>query len=112
MTDKKVDESWKEQVQSEKSKAPEGTPPPPPSFLGFVSMLATQTLMLLGHLPHPETGEKAVNVDQAQATIDILEMLAEKTKGNLSREEEEGVAEILSELRMAFVHAVSGPEMK
>jgi len=110
MTDKHVDEDWKRQAQTEKEEiAAEELPPIPLDFLGLVSMLATQTLMHLGALPHPETGATSKNLTQAQMTIDILEILEAKTKGNLTKEEEEALRNILSDLRMAFVRSVHEP---
>ncbi len=72
-------------------------------FGPFCISLATQTLMMLGEVPHPETGQVQVNFDAARQTIDILAMLEDKTKGNLNSEEAKLLAEIISSLRIAFV---------
>ena len=72
-------------------------------FGPFCISLATQTLMMLGEVPHPETGQVQVNFDAARQTIDILAMLEDKTKGNLNSDEAKLLAEIISSLRIAFV---------
>ncbi len=54
-------------------------------------------------LPHPFTQNMERNVDQARYAIDMLEMLAEKTKGNLTPGEEHGLGDLLHQLRLAFV---------
>jgi hypothetical protein len=64
----------------------------------------------LGDAPHPETG-KPVEPDLlvAKQTIDILAMLAEKTKGNLTPEEERFLDALLTDLRIRFVERSSKP---
>jgi len=112
--DKKIiiDEDWKSQVEAEREAVdqepsqPEGAAPqalPPASFEMLASMLATESMVALGQLPLPG-GEKAeVNLGQARYMIDMLEMLAEKTKGNLEMAEENALKDLLHQLRMAFV---------
>jgi hypothetical protein len=108
MSEKQVDEDWKRRVQEERTQ-----PVVPPSkFLGFISMLATQALVFLGAIPHPETGQTSTDLDQAQAIIDLLEVIEEKTKGNLTKDEEESLRQILSEARLAFVHKTNQPNEK
>src|SRR5712671_3834257 len=78
----------------------------------FASMVNQQTnmaLMLLGKLPHPETGETIREIDSARMFIDQLEMLALKTRGNLDPQEEKLLKQSLTALRMAFVEAVDQP---
>ncbi len=76
-------------------------------FISFIVSLGTQALVMLGEMPNPETRLQAVNIDAAKQTIDILGMLEEKTKGNLSAEEAKLLSEILTTLRMAFVNKVN-----
>lgn len=68
-----------------------------------VSQMAT---MLLGQMPHPQTGETTRDLEAARMFIDQLEMLEAKTKGNLNRDEEKLLKQSLTSLRMAFVEAV------
>lgn len=72
-------------------------------FIEFVMMQAQQAALCLGQLPHPSTGETVVNLEAAKMFIDYLELLREKTRGNLSKEEENILNGILSELQLVFV---------
>ncbi|HQH28386.1 MAG TPA: DUF1844 domain-containing protein, partial [Oligoflexia bacterium] len=65
-------------------------------------------LVLLGEMPNPETNVVSTNLAAAQQTIDILEMLQEKTKGNLSRDEQLLLTEILASLQMSYVQKMGG----
>ena len=80
-------------------------PAPPASFEVLVSMLFTQAMAMLGHMPDPSSGETSVNKPYAKHYIDTLDMLGEKTKGNLSDEEGKILSEALHALRMAYVNA-------
>ncbi len=77
------------------------------NFSSFIMSLATQTMMLLGEIPHPETNLTTVNIEAARQTIDILAILEEKTKGNLNDAEDKLVQEILASLRIAYVNKVN-----
>ena len=118
---KKVDESWKEAVQKEKSGASPGpargeTPTAAPAeedageseFLGFVSTLAMQALMALGDVPHPQTGQAHEDPAQAKYLIDVLRLLSEKTKGNLTPHEAAEMKNLLYQLKMKFVQKGQG----
>ena len=75
----------------------------------FADMVLQQTnmaLMLLGKVPHPETGESLRDLDGARMFIDQLEMIEFKTRGNLSSQEEKLLKQSLTGIRMAFVEAV------
>lgn len=79
----------------------------------FASMVIQQTnmgMMMLGKMPHPETGETFLELESARMFIEQLEMLAVKTKGNLDRREEGLLKQSLHTLHMAFVSAVDAPE--
>jgi hypothetical protein len=71
----------------------------------FILSLHNSAACLLGKAPYPDTGTCAVNLPMAKQTIDIIGMLQEKTKGNLTGEEERFLSEILYDLRMAYVQA-------
>jgi hypothetical protein len=77
---------------------------PPSTFSQLVIMLATSALQLMGRMPNPATGRAEAHLEDAQATIDVIEMLAEKTKGNLDAQEERFLGETLTSLRMAYVN--------
>lgn len=80
-----------------------GTELPAPSFSMLVSSFAAQAMAAMGKIPDPVEGHAVVRPDVAKHFIDILGMLEEKTKGNLTGEEEKMMDGILHELRMTFV---------
>jgi hypothetical protein len=74
----------------------------------FASLVVNQTqmaMMLLGRVPHPGTGQTTKDLDGARLFIDQLEMLEEKTKGNLDQHERKLLRDHLTALHMAFVEA-------
>ncbi len=73
------------------------------TFSTFILSLNTAALVHLGELPDPVTKKKQVNLTLAKQTIDTLEMLKEKTKGNLTIEEEKLLQSILYELKLKYV---------
>jgi hypothetical protein len=81
----------------------EAPPRPPIDFPSYVLSYYTQGLVLLGEVPNPYTNKKEEDVDAARHTVDILSMLKEKTKGNLSPEEQQLLDSVLYELRMKFM---------
>jgi hypothetical protein len=74
-------------------------------FMEFVIMHAQNAALFLGQIPNPKTGEPEVNLDLARMFIDQLEMIQEKTRGNLTNEETTVLRNTLSNLQMAFVEA-------
>jgi hypothetical protein len=125
--DKKIiiDEDWKSQVEAEKEaerKAREPSqgrpavgesasagPSPahaqaiPASFELLVTTFVTEAMVALGQLPHPVTGKQEYDPRHARFAIDMLEVIADKTKGNLTPSEERALQDVLHQLRMAFV---------
>jgi hypothetical protein len=91
---------------SESEQVPEVT------FLGFVLSLAHTAAVHFGDVPDPVTGASApTNLPAAQQIIDILALLQDKTKGNLTAEERQFLEQVVYELRMRFVEAsTSGSE--
>jgi hypothetical protein len=79
------------------------------SFTAFVVSLASSAAIHFGDLPDPMTGERAeVNLEGAAQMIDILALLEEKTRGNLTLEERQVLEQVLYELRLRFVEASGG----
>lgn len=76
-------------------------------FLEFIRMQAQQALLFLGKIPHPSTGKVVQNFEAARLFIDQLEMLQEKTSGNLSPEESEILNVTLADVRLAYVRSTS-----
>ena len=75
-------------------------------FSTFVISLSTQALMHLGEIASPLSGKVETDVPVAKQMIDILGMLREKTRGNLSASEDRLMEDILFDLRMKYVEAV------
>lgn len=118
-----IDDDWKAQAQAEKAKlteqeqakqaapaageAPAGGPEAaqggPIGFTDLVQVLASQALMYMGAVPDPQTGKAMVSPPMAKAHIDMLGVIEDKTKGNLSDEESKLLTGILYELRMQYV---------
>ncbi|MFM9996308.1 MAG: DUF1844 domain-containing protein [Phycisphaerales bacterium] len=121
-----VDTDWKAQAQAEKEKltaaekpaarsaapaptagAPAGQGPGGETIEASVDelirLLATQALMYLGAFPDPETGRAVVALDYAKLHIDLLGILEQKTKGNLTEQEGTMLTRALHELRMQYV---------
>ena len=113
-----VDEDWKQQAQKEKEilaaqeeaekkekhqeEKPRG-PLPEGNLAALISMLATQALFALGLLQIKGQEERKPDLELAKYNIDMLQVLEEKTKGNLTQEEETVLSNTLSELRMGYV---------
>lgn len=124
-----VDEDWKSQVEAEKAaaqnKSADGTsgssdsdvagnneadpPMPPASFQMLVSSLATEAMLAMGQIPHPVTGEVVRRRNQAKYLVDTIEILREKTLGNITAEETSGIDDLLHQLRMAYVAMPGSP---
>jgi len=82
-----------------------GFPLPPPTFEFLVFSLKTQTEMQLGLLRFGEESNEQPNLPAARHAIDLLAMIAEKTKGNLTLDEQRLIENSLTELRFRFVQA-------
>lgn len=79
------------------------------SFGLFITGLMMEAMMALGDLENPVTHKKESNLQHAKILIDTLEMLKEKTKNNLSKDEDEAMNSILYDLRMRFVAKSNSP---
>lgn len=118
-----IDEDWKAQVEAEKEAAKEkeataadepggsteGMEMPPASLPMLITTLATQALAAMGQVPDPIEGKAVVRLDVARHFIDTLAVLEEKTKGNLTPEEEQMLTGALHQLRMAYVSVQNAP---
>lgn len=79
------------------------------TFASFMVGLSTEALAFLGEMPNPETGQADPNLVAAQQIIDIIGILREKTRGNLSPDEEGLIDAILFDLRMKYVEKARVP---
>lgn len=116
--DKKVDESWKDQVSKEKEgtldegekdssekgdAGQDGFPPMQASFGMLITELAMQASFFMGEIPDPESEKPVEDLNRAKYLIDELGVIEEKTKGNLAPDEEKALKNVLFELRMKYV---------
>lgn len=115
-----VDDDWKSSAQAEKEKlaaaekeqaekSKESGIPEEIGFRELLSMLASQALMYMGAFPD-QSGRAMVALDIAKMNIDMLAVLEEKTKGNLSEEESTMLVQTINELRMQFVEVAKAVE--
>ncbi len=77
------------------------------TFSSFIYSLSSTCLIHLGEIPEPTSGTYQKNLVLAKQTIDLLEILSEKTKGNLTPEEEGLLKSSLTELRIRYIKALS-----
>ncbi|MBY0113944.1 MAG: DUF1844 domain-containing protein [Phycisphaerales bacterium] len=118
-----IDTDWKSQAQAEKEKlaaqeaakkaereakagvGPDGQPVAdgPIGMQDIISMFVSQALMYLGAVPDPASGRAVVAPEYAKLHIDMLAVLEEKTKGNLTEAESKLLTRAVSELRMEYV---------
>lgn len=78
----------------------------PMTFEALIFSLSTTALLQLGMAPHPESGKQEKDLPGAKQTIDILEMLQQKTHGNLTADEGQLLEECLYDLKMTYVKAL------
>jgi len=114
-----IDEGWKQEAQREKEvlaaqeeaekkkteDQPRRGPLPKADFTALVSMLVTQALFALGVLgvKGQEEQKREPDLELAKYNIDMLEMLEEKSKGNLTEQEQKVLTDTLNQVRMAYV---------
>ncbi len=92
--------------KKEKMKLPEA------NFAQLVFLLGAQAMQQLGAVPNPLNGKNEVDLPVAQFSIDLLAILQEKTKGNLSEKENQMLDDLLFDLRMHFVTASKEQDKK
>jgi len=76
---------------------------PPATFEFLIHTLFTQALMALGRIPNPITNKAVRNLATAKHFIDTIDMLEEKTRGNLGPDERKLLEEIQHQLRMLYL---------
>lgn len=112
-----IDSDWKAEAQAEKEKlaaqeaeseasgeqgAGQGKLPPA-DFRTLMGMLASQAIMYMGGIADPQTGKGMFDPEAATHLIDLLGVLEEKTRGNLTEEESQELSGVTNELRSRFV---------
>ena len=112
-----VDEDWKEQAQKEKEilaaqekaerqkkdQTEQPAPLPPADFAGLTSLLATQAFFAMGIIRAEKDDERPPDLKLAKYNIDMLEVIEQKTQGNLTDDETKLLENTLHQLRMTFV---------
>lgn len=111
-----VDDDWKAQARKEKEQLADRADVqreamPDASFAGLVDLLAMQALVSLGGMTGPGGERYTPQPEAAKHFIDMLQVLEDKTKGNLSEEEKKLMDTVLYEVRMRYVQSVSGGSM-
>lgn len=116
--DKKIihDEDWKGQAKKEKEKLEDKAQPqekpqqvPPANMMTLINSLVLQALLYMGKLadPNDPQAKPQINLEAAKHHIDMLEVLEEKTIGNLTDEEKQSLSLALHEMRMMYVQTAS-----
>lgn len=82
------------------------------NFSTLVMSLGSSTMIALGQIPDPNTGKSSTDLNVAQFNIDLLQVLKEKTKGNLSEEENKFLTALLSDLQMQFLDKKKNVDQK
>ena len=89
---------------------PDGKTPPAadapkrsPAFENLIRMLGSNAAMVLGGYADPRTGQPVIDPDAARELIDMLDALHEKTKGNLSPEEESLLLDLNGKLKLTYL---------
>ena len=82
----------------------------PTSFVNFVMSIASNAASALGMMEHPVTHQRDVDLELGKHWIDVIGMLQKKTQGNLSKQENQLIESLLSDLRMQYVSLASAAQ--
>jgi hypothetical protein len=107
LKEKETEKEEKRQEAPRAEKIEEQEPPPLPevNFNSLIFSLSSSALFHLGEIGDPQTGEKKKDLPLARHAIDTIDMLEEKTKGNLTEEEARFIENVLTDLRWRYVKA-------
>lgn len=83
----------------------------PRDFASFVESQYYETLLFLGAMPHPATGQTVEDLDMARYKIDLLSMIQDKTEGNRTPEESQLLEDVLYQLRMGYLQKRKVPKL-
>ena len=104
-----AEESKESTSDSSQSTEQERSKLPPVDFSAFIAELGTTAFAYLGGLQNPETKEVFVDLEMAKRTIDTIDLLKEKTKGNLTAPESNLLDNTLYNLRMTYIRIANNP---
>ncbi len=91
--------------EEEREQDTQRIPLPEVNFNSLIFSLSSSALLNMGDIAEPQTGERKKDLPMAKYSIDIISMLQEKTKGNLTEEEHKFLDSILADLRLRYVKA-------
>lgn len=77
-------------------------------FTMLINAMAAPAMMFLGEIPHPDSGEATIELEQARLQIDMLDLLRVKCRGNLTTTEQKLLEQVLYQLRMSYVAKTGG----
>jgi len=107
-----IDQDWKQEAQREKERLAKEVeqvgPLPAPSFAELLNLIMVQAMAGMGLLPGPGGERLPPNLEMAKHFVDMLQVLEDKTKGNLTPEEQALLDQVLYESRMTFVQVAGG----
>lgn len=107
-----VDDDWKAEAKREKERLAEETAKPEalpdPSFAELINIIVMQALAGMGLLAGPGGERIPPNLEVAKHFVDLLQLMEDKTKGNLTPEEKKLLDQVLYETRMSFVQIAQG----
>jgi Domain of unknown function (DUF1844) len=103
MRSRKAKQREKKIMSDEAKQKPKSSGELTMDFSAFILSLNASSLIHLGEIPDPQSRERTVNVSAAKHTIEILEILKEKTAGNLDKDENKLLDDILYNLRLKFL---------
>jgi hypothetical protein len=107
-SEEKIEKKEEKEEEKKEETTKEDThraPLPEVNFNSLIFSLSSSALLNFGEIADPQTGEKKKDLDLAKHSIDVIAMLQEKTKGNLTDEEQKFLDSILTDLRWRYVKA-------
>ncbi len=106
MTEESTDNTTATETETSENKGKEGLPSL--DFSTFILSLSSSVFINLGILEHPVSKKKEKDTAAAKQTIDLIALLQEKTRGNLTDDEARLIEDILTELRLQYCKAIEG----
>ena len=88
---------------AEERAVPRDAPQPSPFFEVLVELIARNAVAYLGGMADPRTGQPMVDLEGAREIIELLDVLREKTRGNLTPDEEQTLLDVIGSLKMSFL---------
>jgi hypothetical protein len=107
-----VDDDWKAEARKEKERLAQETasqePLPDPNFAELLNMIAIQAMVGFGGMAGPGGERIPPNLEIAKHYVDMLQVLEDKTKGNLTDDEKKLLDQVVYEIRMRYIQSASG----